>query len=145
MKSLPTDSKTIFLLCEDFRSEQGGKATLLGAFLGGDIIIQGKKEQGLALPSLTFIFIFNDGSGVFTSKVSILSPENKELVPEANSNQPEKKPESNQPEKKPEQPMSIIFKIAPFPALEGTYKVRALLDEKPYEREFKIIYMDKPS
>ena len=131
MKTFPTDGKINFLLCEDFRNEQGGKASLLGAFLGGNIVIQEEKKEGLALPSLAFIFIFNDGSGTFDSKVEVLSPENKQIIPDSRSAPAEKKPET---------PMSVIFKIAPFPAIEGMYKARVLLDDRLYEREFKIKY-----
>ncbi|MDD5384154.1 MAG: hypothetical protein PHG89_04660 [Gallionella sp.] len=134
MKTFPTDAKVVFLLCEDFRAELGGKASLLGAFLGGDIVIQEKKVKGLALPSLAFIFMFNDGSGSFDSKFEILSPDDKPIIPDSGTTSAIKKPDAS---------MNIISKVAPFPAEEGTYKVHVQLDDKLYKREFKIRYQEQ--
>jgi hypothetical protein len=71
--SKPSDSKTLFLVCDSARQEVGGKATLIGFFGSEEVWI----AKGTPLPvgfPVSFVFVFRDGEGSFSATVELLSP-----------------------------------------------------------------------
>ena len=129
-KQLPSQEKTIFLLCEDIRQELGGKISLLGVIPANHLTLEGMPQNSAdaVIPSLTFVFLFRDGEGEFNGKVGIIAPDEKELIPE--NEHPMKKGAKDT--------MNTIFKLAPFKVMTGKFKPYVVLDGQRYEREFEV-------
>lgn len=132
-KKAPTDAATQFLICEAVRQEQGGKLSLLGLFPDGKILVPPETKK-VTLP-LVCVFIFQDGVGSFSSKVSVIAPSGAFMV----NDEP-----FDDVEKRPDGPFIALVHIMPFQTEEfGTFTVRLRLDENSYKRTFTI-YPRKP-
>jgi len=135
MKNFPSDSGIVFLVCDDFRQEAGGKSTLLGVY-GDTVVIEGATQDvsdgEIAIPSLAFYIAFSDGDGEFAVSFELFGPNMRSLLPSGAKQTVVKKPEGW---------MTLAFKMMPFPAQEGTYSLNILLDEKKYVRNF---YVQRP-
>lgn len=139
MKKIPSDSGLVFLVCDDFRQEQGGKCTLLGVY--GNTVVVEKDEKGQqlpgdhALPSLAFYLAFSDGDGEFEAALELTDPNGQSLLP-SNARQTVLK--------KSDGWLTIAFKMMPFPVIEGTYTLRLMLDDQQYTRGF-VVRLAPPS
>lgn len=65
-----------FLLCEDIREEKGGKYSLIGVFVGGDIQLTPGVigSAGVAMPSLSIFARFSGGVGEFRQRLRVIPP-----------------------------------------------------------------------
>jgi len=125
-KKLPSELKTIFMVCEDIRAEGGNKFSLLG-ILGDRFNIP--DQQDPTLPSMTFFFAFTDGVGQFNASQEVLDPNGKVILA----------PTDKEPSTKPADGwMVFAFKIVPFKPIPGTYRVSVTLDDERYERMFTV-------
>lgn len=129
-KSPPSQDKTIFLICDDVRPEPGNKASYLGVLGSDRAVLNVPPGDNAVLPGLAFIFTFVDGEGTFKLKLGVIDPEGKNRMPEVG--------EGADLSKVPNVISTMIFKIAPFQATEGEYKVFVELDATRYERHFSI-------
>ena len=75
MPTLPSDDKTLFLICDNARAEQNGKTTLIGYF-GSELVFLPAAQQFPAAFPAAFVFVFRDGEGTFPATVSIRQPNN---------------------------------------------------------------------
>lgn len=125
---LPTDARTLFLVCEDVRQEINNKVSLMGVFIGGDIIITREEATGKPALPICFVFVFRDGAGQFDAKFTVTSPSGKEIATV----------EMGKVEKK-EGAMTLCPKILPFFVEEyGDFEARMLLDGTVYSRQIQI-------
>lgn len=135
-KRLPSDKKTLFLMCEGIREEPGNKLTLLGVYTAQKLLVPTTTETVL-LPSLAFLFVFRDGFGTFQVRVSLRTPSGVALIDE----QPMK-----DAVKLEAQALSLIVQVVPFQTNEfGDFEVIVTLNSRSYERSFAVVKSDRPS
>lgn len=137
MKKFPSDNGLIFLVCDDFRQENGGKTTLLGVY-GNTLVAEKGKENGneeeFAIPSLAFYTAFSDGEGEFTASIQVKGPDGTLLLP----------PDTKQiVSKKSDGWLTLAFKMMPFRITPGTHTLVIYLDDKEYARDFYVQLSDK--
>jgi hypothetical protein len=126
--SFPTDSATLFLVCEIVRQEPEGKVTLIGVFTAGDILVP--LETALSLPSLGILFVFKDGEGKFSCTMSMFSPSGHVIIDKIKLADVEKQRESAH---------NLVLNFSPFQTAEfGTFRVVIQLNDRSYERTFQI-------
>jgi len=129
-KQYPTADRLTFILSEDVRREESGKATIIGAFLGENIIVNEPKGEGAEIIScMAFTFIFNDGVGSFQTAVSVTAPDGVIQVDAYSTGLLVKNENAS---------LNILFRISPFQVKDGTYKVTVHLDDRTYDRYFSI-------
>jgi hypothetical protein len=123
----------VFLVAEDLRAEAGGKITFLGAFTARDITVSIPGNQGSegepALQALGVYFGFRDGSGTFNARVEILDPSGNNILPSETPKAVRKEENAG---------LDLMVRISPFPLRNGTYRARAFLNDKMYERTFRV-------
>jgi hypothetical protein len=128
MSTPPNDAAIQFLLCESVRQEQGGKLTLLGFFPGSVIVVPPTTET-ITFP-LAFLFITNDGDGLFSVRVTLIRPSG--AVEFADQPIPDVT-------KEPGKPMTALVQFLPFHTSEfGGFKILLKLNDALYERIFTI-------
>jgi hypothetical protein len=134
MSKFPTNAGLIFMLCDDFREDGGGKISLFGIYADAILVQQPLAQEKVSLPSLAFYIAFRDGAGRFRMSMGLTGPGNAVLIPEG---------EAQPVEKMPDGWMSVAFKIVPFEGPLGKYRLNiSLEDEKSnkteYSRTFSI-------
>lgn len=119
-----------FLLCEDIRQELGNKLSILGLFVGDDIVIKGEKE-GQVIPSLAILAIFSGGVGEFQVSTKLYRHSRSEPILDLSKYQIIEKKGEN---------ITSAIKVAPFKIEEfGEYTaVWNFNGEKEYKYTFKI-------
>lgn len=125
-KTYPSGENVQFILCEDVRSEAGGKVSLMGVF-PGKIIVFHAPEDSMVTP-VVFYFVINDGEGDFKVKFELENPSNEiDALYETEIT------------KKIDNPAVIIIK-APLLKFKSTgrYIARLLIDEESHERDVLI-------
>ena len=128
MNVLPKDHEVTFILTEDARPDLGNKMNLLGVFLGGDIGLPPGAVPTL-IPSLTLIFILNEGEGKIMQSAYIENPDGVRIV----------EFEASIVEKKAEQKAMVAFKLSPFPIEKfGAYKAVLKLDNRLYAQSIPV-------
>lgn len=133
-RQLPSDEKTLFILCEDIRQELGKKISLLGVFTGGNIIVQ-TTEESTTLPSVGFYFVFTDGEGDFDGGFQVIGPNGESVTSKTGMKF----------QKKPGESMVLMMKITPFKIENwGTYKISINLENEIFERAFDVKKGDIP-
>lgn len=114
-------------MCEFARLEPDGKASLIGFF--------GSNKLALAtehLPSsinLSFVFVVQDGEGVFKCTSEVFAPDGHKLG------------ESELPhvDKKSDGVATVIMTAPNFPVVAyGRYEIRVHLDDRTYVRDVEI-------
>ncbi|MBI4190668.1 MAG: hypothetical protein HY525_09040 [Betaproteobacteria bacterium] len=129
-KQYPSDDKMLFLISDDVREETGGKVTVLGLSVATELIVPKQDHQNAAIASMAFLFGITDGEGVFKSEFSIIDPDNQAVLKgNALASEVEKLPGRN---------ANLVFKLIPFKYKLGPYRVILKLDDRAYERKFKI-------
>jgi len=124
----------MFMLCEDFREEGGGKLSIYGV-IGDNIQVDLPDTQSkVAFPSLGLIMIFRDGVGKFQMSNRLTFP-NKQALPTSEMKQ--------SVEKRSDGWMNVAIKLMPFHGQIGEYNLGiSLIDEhsvkKDYTRAFSI-------
>ena len=124
-KVLPRE--VVVLVGENVREEKGNKISLMGLYVGDDILIH-SAEPKVHLPSLSILVIVRDGQGVFESALVLLEPSGKERA--LGEREVEKVKEQN-----------AIFAVTLNNYLVeefGDYRVKLRLDEEEYEYTFGI-------
>ncbi|KXS30653.1 MAG: hypothetical protein AWT59_3218 [Candidatus Gallionella acididurans] len=133
--TFPINENMIFMLCDDFRHEGGGKMSMFG-MLGDNMRVNLPKDQNIVtLSSLGIYVAFKDGIGNFKMNVSLKSPDNKELIPQV-------EPQSVKKERA-EGWMNVALKLSPFRSLLGKHILKVKLKdaeggEAEYIRTFNI-------
>lgn len=72
-KTLPDNSSSIFLLCEDVRQEVGNKLSFMGVFPNNDIVIPKGAPQ--IIPSLACVLVARGGSGSLATQLTVVDPD----------------------------------------------------------------------
>lgn len=118
----------LFLIAESLRQEQYGRISILGSYALGQILINPDQALPVALP-LAIHALFREGEGKFKQRLRILTPSGKEMF---SINLPDV-------EKKPEESLAfgVNFAVMSLPEI-GPYKVEIILDDKPFEFEFRL-------
>lgn len=127
MTTLPSDDKTLFLVCDSARPEQGGKTTLIGYFGAEEIQFPSAQKFPVAIP-LSFVFVFRDGDGTFSTTVSIRQPDQTTIT------QP-----VQDVFKDPLKTATAIIQVPMFVVQSfGDYEIVMTLAGKNYSRTFKV-------
>lgn len=129
-----------FLLADSVREELGGKLTVIGLYTGGEVILQGAMPadvpegfEGIALPGLTILAVFEDGEGEFQVQFQVYDP----------SNRPLGKSMPTAVVKTKNATQNLIFPITPFPVPRlGRYCFELRLDKRKYEYSFTVRHVD---
>lgn len=126
--ALPT--KYDVILCEDVREEKGKKLTILGFFVGDDIIVPSDIPKEKINLKLTFLTRLKDGEGKWQAAWRILSPDGSILVPA------EKLGEVEKFEGKHVliAIQHLVHKVSEF----GMHKFVLTLEDKDFEFEYEI-------
>src|SRR5690348_2876340 len=127
MTTFPSDEKTLFLICDSARPEQGGKTTLIGYFGSEEIWFPSPQQFPLAFP-VSFVFVFRDGDGTFPATISISQPNNTTVTQPA-------------PDvvKEPLKTCTAVVQVPMFivPSF-GDYRITMSLAGRNYSRIFRI-------
>jgi hypothetical protein len=135
MSKFPTNAGLIFMLCDDFREDGGGKISLFGIYADAILVQQPLTQEKVALPSLAFYIAFRDGTGKFRMSIGLNGPGNTELIPAG---------EAQTVEKMPEGWMSVAFKVVPFEGPLGKYWLNITLeDEKSAKTQYSRVFSIK--
>lgn len=129
MSTLPSDFDT--LMADDIRQEIGGKVTLVGFFIGNEIVLPKDAKPGpdIALAKLAFLTRLKDGDGTWNGKWSISGPGNIEII----------KSPKDFSVKKVAGEMHGVLTVLPLKVPKvGDYKYVLELDDRPYEYRFHI-------
>jgi hypothetical protein len=125
----PEENDVLLLLCEDARLEVGNKVTLIGWYVGGDILLPSPNNLQVMLQSLALVFYVRSGDGEFQSSIKIINPA-----------------ESGIAETPPSQFIikkgafaAQLLRIVPFSAMIGKYVVEFRLNERVYRTEFAVM------
>lgn len=137
-KALPKQLR--FLLADSVREELGGKLTVIGLYTGGEVILQNAMPaevpegfQGIALPGLTILAVFEDGQGEFEVQFQIYDPTNRPLGKSAPTTVVKAKNTTQ----------NLIFPIMPFPVTGlGRYRFELRLDNRKYGYSFTVRHAD---
>jgi len=71
MTQYPADEDIWLILAEDIRQELGNKLSILGYYVGGDIVVE---KNNTSLGSLALLFIARGGDGFVDWSVDVISP-----------------------------------------------------------------------
>jgi hypothetical protein len=123
----PNDADVILLLCEDARLEIGNKITIIGWYVGGDILIPQPNPQPV-LQSLCLIFHIRSGDGEFSVSTKVIDPNGTTIVETQVSKISINRGSAT----------AQILKLVPFSSLYGRYNVELYLEEKAYRRQFAV-------
>lgn len=129
-----------FLLADSIREELGGKLTVIGLYTGGEVILQGAMPEdvpdgfeGIALPGLSILAVFEDGEGEFQVQFQVYDPSKRPLGKSAPTTVVKAKNATQ----------NLIFPIMPFPVPRlGRYRFELRLDNRKYEYSFTVRHVD---
>jgi hypothetical protein len=132
-KVYPTPGRETFLVCDDIRREVGRKVSLMGVYFGEtiNVALSGSSKQTIPV---SFVFVFHDGEGTFNAKLKVTRPDGSVMAEQ----------EFDNTEKQSDRTMTFILTQGALPTEVGTYTVRFELDERVYERSFRIVIGDPP-
>jgi hypothetical protein len=123
-------SKLAFVIvAENIRQELGGKVTIIGAFLGGRIVLP-KDAVFPATMALGFYALFDDGDGEFNTKVRLFNPDSDQMGPDI---------DLGKSTKFPNQSLGIIVNFPIFQVVKaGRYSIEIYLDDHVYKDGFAV-------
>jgi hypothetical protein len=119
----------LFLTAESVRQEPGGKLTIIGAIMGGPLLVPAGTSFPIGIP-LALLVVFQDGEGEFDTSIRIVDVAGAAMGPDV--------------------PLGIVTKIAGQPMhlsvnfgafivqKPGTYKVEIRLDSHVYTKDFTV-------
>jgi hypothetical protein len=124
-----------FLIADAVRQEASKKATIIGAFAGGQIFVSPGSTFPVAFPMAIYA-VFSEGEGTFKGGLNILDPNNNPLGPDI---------AVGEVTKTAEQPLQMIlnFTLFPFPKA-GVYTTKISLDDHVYLEKFSIAVSPVP-
>ena|ERR1700680_2447143 len=127
-KSLPTDSKIDFLICENARPEQSGKVTLIGYMASAEIQLESNAHYPAGI-GIAFLFVLRDGEGTFSGSIEMRAPNQAIIAVTPLPAVIKKAGEAN-----------IIINNVPALLLPmpGVYSIILMLDGASYTRTLKI-------
>ena len=124
----PADSDVVLLLCEDARLEVGNKVTIIGWYVGGDIVIPKSEEDQVLLPSLALIFLIRSGDGEFQGTAKVIHPNGSAIIETQPLQIPIRKGAS----------AAHLLRAVPFSAKIGKYTAEFRLNERTYHSGFTV-------
>jgi hypothetical protein len=123
----PDDSDVVLLISEDARLEVGNKVTIIGWYVGGNIVIP-KSDTQLILQSLALIFLIRSGDGDFHLSTKITDPSGSIVIETT--------------------PLTLLIRmgassaqllrLVPFTPIIGSYTVDLRINERVYHSEFAV-------
>jgi hypothetical protein len=125
----------LFLIADSIVSSATGKATIIGAYAAGEILL----TPGASFPAtvqLGVYMIFQDGEGEFKVTIRVLDPDNKSIIGDVPVGDALKL--AGQPLQ-----LNVNINLFQFPR-EGAYKVEILLDDHVYSNNISIRVSEKP-
>ena len=124
----------IFLAAESLRQEIGGKVTIIGAFVGGQIVMAPDTPLPAHMP-LAILAAFYGGEGDFETKLRITGPSG------------EKGPDlsTGSISKVPNQAMQVMVNFGLFVVETlGKYKIDIVLNDNVYTEYLTFSVSDRP-
>jgi hypothetical protein len=125
----PDDNKIFFCVCDDSRSEAGGKISLMG-LLGDRIEIKEPAIPAgaqLMLPKLVLFLAITAGEGRFQMTGAITNPKGKKS--DLGTVEVDKRRDGW---------ANVALELSPFPVHDGEYVFDFALDGKAYRRSFRV-------
>ena len=127
--------ESLFLIADQIVPNATGKATIIGAFAAGQILLSPGASFPATLP-LGVYMVFQDGEGTFKSKIRIIGPDDKSILGDVLI---------GDTMKLAGQPLQVNVNINLFQfSREGTYKVEILLDDHVYSNNISIRVSETP-
>ena len=126
-KQYPADQDIIFLVCDTIRKEPNNKLSLLGLFLGNEIIVE--VDAPVTLSPFALLFHLSDGYGEFKTKIQVLK-ENGDQVLEVKIGDTTKKNDAGST-------IGLSIQSLKFDEF-GSYTFRLILDDHEYDRQILI-------
>jgi hypothetical protein len=134
MAKVYPDKIDIFLAADAIRQEIGGKITIMGAFVGNQILLAPDTPLPAHMP-LAILAAFYGGEGDFETKLRIKEPsgaESGELV-------------TGRLNKVANQAMQVMVNFGLFGIVSlGKYKIDVILDDHVYTEYLTVGMSDKP-
>ena len=117
------------LLADDVREEKSKKISLIGVFVGDDVVFPANTQTPLLLPQLCFFWRAKDGDGTWMLDW-VVTHQNGSVIAKCD--------EPFQVTKLADKSLAGALRIAPFglPAY-GKFKLHLTLDDHPYDFEFE--------
>lgn len=126
--TLPDDRLSIFLLCEDLRTEIGNKLSFMGVFVNNDIVFPKGTIQPVSIQSLMCVLLGRGGDGPVSTKMTIFDPHGSPLLDGPLEPSVMERGKSH----------LMMAKLIGAPLKFGTYKVHCVFDSLTIERTFEV-------